>query len=108
MTQVFHLQLRKRTFGFLHKQAMVLKDFQNLRDTLEMRFPRFTINHDIIKEHEDKGTKIRSQYFVNEALESLEIIVESKRHNQKLIMASMWEKKNIRNANLFHADLLVT
>ena len=49
----------------------------------------------------------RTEYMIHEALESGGIITQDKGHDQKLIVALMSSKGNIRNVFLFHMDLVV-
>ena len=73
-----------------------------------MRFPIFTIDEDVIKEHKEKGLKIRFQYVIHESLEGGWCILKAKRHDQKLIIAFMGMESCLRNLCLFHVDLMAT
>ena len=75
---------------------------------LEMSFPRSTIDEIVIKEDKEKGSKIRFHKFIHEDLEGGRRIAMSKRNNQKIIVAFMGAKTNLRNVFLFHLDLMVS
>lgn len=48
---------------------VILKELQDLRNMLEMRFPRLTVDEDVFKEDKDKVPEKRFQNFIHEALE---------------------------------------
>lgn len=73
---------------------------------LEMSLPSFTMDQYIIEEENKKILKIRSQNFIHGAFESTRSILESKRHNQKHMMAFVGAKIRIRNLGIFHEDLV--
>ena len=75
---------------------------------LKMIFPRLIVDEDVVKEHKDKGLKIRFQCVIHEALEGGRCIAKAKRHDQELIMAFMGMESCLRNVCFFHADLMVT
>ena len=68
VNQVFHLRNPKITFGGFHQQLMVMKEFQNLRYNMDVSLQSFTINQYVIKENQDKVSKICLQVFIHEAL----------------------------------------
>ena len=86
---------------------MFLKELQNCIYMLKMLLPSFTVNTYIIKEGKDKREKLRAQNFIDEPLHSKGSIVESKRHDQKLIVSLVGAENNFKNVNLFHKYLVV-
>jgi hypothetical protein len=52
-------------------------------------------------------TEKRTEDMIHEALESGGSITQEKGHEQKLIVALMSSKDSLRNACLFHTDLVV-
>ena len=87
---------------------VILKELQDLRNMLEMRFPSCIVYEDVIKEDKDIDTNIGFQKFINQALKGGMGIRNSKRHNQEFMVAFMGAKSCLRNAFLFHPDLMVS
>jgi hypothetical protein len=69
VSQVFHFTSPKGTFGIFEKQLVFLyqeKDFVHME---KVGIPSATVNEDVIKEDQEKLSKVRFQYFIHETLE---------------------------------------
>jgi hypothetical protein len=65
------------------------------------------INENVIKQNQDKISKVRFQCFIHETLEGGWGISKAKRPGQEFIMSFMSYESSLRNICLLHLNLVI-
>jgi hypothetical protein len=72
-----------------------------------MGIPSAVVNEDVIKENQNKLSKIGLQEFIHETLEGRWGIAKAKRHYQEFIIPFMSSESSLGNVCFIHLNLVI-
>jgi hypothetical protein len=108
VSHVFHFAGSKGTFGLFDEQFVLLQQMKDFVHMQKVAIPSAVVDEYVIKENQNKLSKVRFQYFVHETLEGGWGIAKAKRRDQEFIMSFMSSERSLWNIYLLHLDLVIT
>jgi hypothetical protein len=69
VSQVFHFLVSKGKFVLFDKQFVFLQQVKDFVHMKKVAIPSATVNENVVKENQEKISKVRFQSFIHESLE---------------------------------------